>query len=185
MFLLHKLRNMCRLVRNEIRKVVKLLFISLGLIKFASDKNKKLCLSEKPYRIMNHKAELYRKCHQTLTELDKFNQIPLYDIDREVKKRLISDNAISINGLDVSTTSKGNVLFLKNYYIELAEETESKEREKELRERDSFINQRLVEETIKQTKIGWDNRKTQFLSLVISGISLIVSILSFVYSCTK
>ena len=134
---------------------------------------------------MNHKAELYRKCHQTLSELDKFNQIPFYDIDREVNKRLICDNAISKNGLDVAITSKGNELFLKKYYIELAEETESKEREKELRECDSFINQRMVEETIKQTKIGWDNRKTQILSLVVSGISLIVSILSFVYSCTK
>ena len=152
---------------------------------FASDSCKLLCFSEKLYKIMNRKAKLYRKCHQALSELNKFNQIPHYNIDNEVNKRLIYDGAINQNGIDVAITPKGNELFLNEYYIELALETESKVREKELRERDSYNNQRLVEETTKQTKIGWDNRKTQFLSLVISGISLIVSILSFVYSCNK
>jgi hypothetical protein len=134
---------------------------------------------------MNRKVELYRNCFKVLDELGKCRQKPIIDIDKEVEKRLLLDGSIKKNGLDIQITPKGDNHVQNKYYLELAERIENEEKEKELRERDSFINQRLVEETIKQTKIGWDNRKTMILSLVISSISLIVSILSFFHSCNR
>ena len=133
--------------------------------------------------IMNRKVELYRKCYKELAELSECRQKPF--IEKEVENRLLQDGVIMKNGLDAQITPLGDKYVQKEYYLELAKKAENEERERELRERDSFINQRLVEETIKQTKIGWDNRKTMILSLVISSISLIVSILSFVYSCKR
>ena len=132
---------------------------------------------------MNYKAELYRKCHQELAELYDKRQRPLFNVDNEVKNRLIHDGAIRRNDLSGLITTKGEGLFLNKYYIELAEEVENKEREKELRERDSFTNQRSVEESIKQTKINWDNRNIPKYSLIIAGIALLLEILEQIKSC--
>ena len=108
---------------------------------------------------------------------------PLFNVDNEVKNRLIHDGAIRRNDLSGLITTKGEGLFLNKYYIELAEEVENKEREKELRERDSFTNQRSVEESIKQTKINWDNRNIPKYSLIIAGIALLLEILEQIKSC--
>ena len=127
---------------------------------------------------MNRKADLYRRCHYELGQLNEYRQLPSIDID--VKNILLHDGAIRNKGIAVLITSKGEDLYRINRYLELAEEAENREKEIELRERDSFTNQRSVEESIKQTKNGWDNRKVSIISIV---ITLIVSILSFFNSC--
>ena len=123
---------------------------------------------------MNKKADLLRKCHNTLGELSKYRQLPF--LDHEVKNRLVHDGAIKDNGLYGIITPKGDDLLLSSHYLELAEEAENKEREKELRERDSFASQRLVEEDIKQTSIESKNYKATIISIFIAVIGVLLGL---------
>ena len=130
---------------------------------------------------MNRKTELYRKCHQTLAELSKSRQIPFIDI--EIENRLLQDGAIRVNGLNAAITSKGDDFFQGKYYLELAEKAESEERERELRERDSFLNQKSVEVAIEQNKINRQLLSYQKINIIISGIAAIGALLSLVCRC--
>jgi hypothetical protein len=126
--------------------------------------------------IMNSKVNLYRKCHKDLTELNDKRQIPLFNVDNEVKNRLIQDGAIRQNGMSCAINPKGDDLFLNKHYIDLAEKAEDKEREKELRERDSYVNQRLVEEEIGQKSIGIKSYKATIISIIIAVIGIILGL---------
>lgn len=126
--------------------------------------------------IMNSKVNLYRKCHKDLAELNDKRQIPLFNVDNEVKNRLIQDGAIRQNGMSCAITPQGDDLFLNKHYIELAEEAEDKVREKELRERDSYVNQRLVEEEIGQKSIGIKSYKATIISIIIAVIGIILGL---------
>ena len=98
------------------------------------------------------KKSFYRKCHQTLSELSEHRQMPF--IEKETQNRLFQDNAISKNGLYAAITPKGDELFKSEYYLELAEKVEHEERDRELRERDSLMNQFSVEKADEQNKIN-------------------------------
>ena len=126
---------------------------------------------------MGKKVELYRKCHKDLGELYDKRQIALFNVDNEIRNKFVQDGAIRQNGMFCAITPQGDNLFLNKHYLELAEDAENKEREKELRERNSFVNQRLVEETIKQSK---NDRKM----LYISGIVALGTILGIVFRCS-
>ena len=128
---------------------------------------------------MNYKAELYRKCHIELAELYNKNQTPLFTIDNEVENRLIQDGAIRRNDLSCIITSKGKDLFLNKHYLNLAEEAKNQEREKELRERDSFANQTSAEQAIEQTKINRRMFYCQIINIILSSIAALGTILCF------
>ncbi|MBR5728804.1 MAG: hypothetical protein IKX61_01150 [Prevotella sp.] len=132
---------------------------------------------------MNYKAELYRKCHKELTELYDKRQIPLFNVDNEVKNILIQDGAIRRNGLDGLITTKGEDLFKNKHYLVLAEEAEEKGREKELRERDSLMNQLSVEKADEQNKINRQMLNYQRITLLFSGIAAIGTIFSLIKGC--
>ena len=132
---------------------------------------------------MNRKSDFYRKCHGDLSELNNKNQIPRFFINSEVINRLNKDGAISYNGIWAAITSKGEELFHNKYYIELAEKTEYEEKERELRERDSFLNQKSVEEAIEQNKINRQMLSYQKINIIISGIAAVGVLLGLVCRC--
>lgn len=129
---------------------------------------------------MNRKAYFYRKCHKVLDELYKCRQEP---IDKEVKYRLLRDGTIRMNGLDAQITPKGDDYVCNKYYLELAEKAENDEKEKELRERDSLMNQLSVEKTDEQIKINKHMLLNQRITIVLSIIAAIVTIMGLVKGC--
>lgn len=127
------------------------------------------------------KKSFYQECHKTLGELSEFRQVPFIKID--IENRLRQDNAISKNGLDAVMTPKGDDLFQSKYYLELAEKVENEERVRELRERDSLMNQKSVEEAIEQNKINKQILSYQKINIIISGIAAIGVLLGLVCRC--
>lgn len=130
---------------------------------------------------MNSSIDLYRKCHKTLGELSEQRQMPF--IESDIKNRLLQDNAISKNGLDAIMTSKGDELFQCKYYLELAAKTEHEERERELRERDSLMNQLSVEKADEQNKINRQMLFYQRIIIFFSGIAAIGTIIGLIKGC--
>ena len=127
------------------------------------------------------KIELYQKCHQALRELSEYRHIPF--IEKEIKNRLLQDGAIRMNALDAVMTSKGDELFQSNYYIELAEKTGNEERERELRECDSLMNQIAVEKADEQNKINRQMLLYQKIIIIFSGIATLGTIVSLINGC--
>ena len=130
---------------------------------------------------MKRKIELYQKCHQALRELSEYRQIPF--IEKEIKNRLLQDGAIRMNALDAAMTSKGDELFQSKYYLELAAKTEYEERERELRERDSLMNQLSVEKADEQNKINRQMLFYQKITIFISSIAAIGTIIGLIKGC--
>lgn len=130
---------------------------------------------------MKRKIELYQKCHQALRELSEYRQIPF--IEKEIKNRLLQDGAIRMNALDAAMTSKGDELFQSNYYLELAEKTAKEERERELRECDSLMNQMAVAKAEEQNKINRQMLLYQKIIIFISGIAALGTIISLIKGC--
>ena len=130
---------------------------------------------------MKSKIELYQKCHQALRELSEYRHIPF--IEKEIKNRLLQDGAIRMNALDAVMTSKGDELFQSNYYIELAEKIGNEERERELRECDSLMNQIAVEKADEQNKINRQMLLYQKIIIIFSGIAALGTIVSLINSC--
>ena len=130
---------------------------------------------------MKSKIELYQKCHQALRELSEYRHIPF--IEKEIKNRLLQDGAIRMNALDAVMTSKGDELFQSNYYIELAEKTGNEERERELRECDSLMNQIAVEKADEQNKIKRQMLLYQKIIIIFSGIAELGTIVSLINGC--
>jgi hypothetical protein len=130
---------------------------------------------------MNKESKLYRKCHDVLKELYESRQIPF--LDRDACVQLKHDGAISFNGLYAAITPKGDDMFQTRHYLKLAKEVDYKEKEHELKERDSLTNQITAEQYIEQTKISKKTLSYQKLSLVFSAIAVIGSIVSIINSC--
>jgi len=130
---------------------------------------------------MNSTIDLYRKCHKTLGELSEQRQISF--IESDIKNRLLQDNAISKNGLDAIMTSKGDELFQCKYYLELAAKAEHEERERELRERDSLMNQLSVEKTDEQNKINRQMLYYQKIIIIISSVAALGTIIGLIKGC--
>ncbi len=133
--------------------------------------------------IMNSKVDIYRKCHIALAELYDNRQIPLSALENEVKTRLTQDRAIRHNGFYGAITPKGDDLFLKNKYLELAEDAENKEKEKEMRVRDSLMNQLSVEKADEQNIINRQMLLYQKVTIVFSGIAAIGTIIGLLKGC--
>ena len=70
-----------------------------------------------------------------------------------IENKLLQDNAISKNGLYSIMTFKADELFQSKYNLEL-EELSSMKKEKELRERDSLMNQLSVKKADEQNEIN-------------------------------
>lgn len=132
---------------------------------------------------MNREEDLYRKCHKYLSDISKSRQLPLFDTDTEVINRLVKDGAINNNSLSAAITPKGDELFQNMYYCVLAEKAKNEERERELRERDSLMNQKSVEEAIEQNKINRKLLSYQKINIIISGIAAIGVLLGLICRC--
>ena len=85
--------------------------------------------------------------------------------------------------MDGAITSKGNELFQNKYYLELAEKAENEESERELRERDSLMNQISVEQTDEQIKINRQLLSYQKINIIISGIAAFGIIIGILKGC--
>ena len=127
------------------------------------------------------KNSFYRECHKALGELRKYRQIPFIEID--IENKLLQDNAISKNGSYAIMTSKGDELFQSKYYLELAAKAEYEERERELREIDSLMNQISVEKADEQNKINRQMLLYQKITIFISGIAAIGTIFGLIKGC--
>ncbi|MCR5365788.1 MAG: hypothetical protein K6E67_06550 [Prevotella sp.] len=132
---------------------------------------------------MNSMIDLYRKCHNGLGELYDKRQIPLFKIDNEVHNKLVHDGAIKQNGINVAITPQGDDFYMNKHYIELAEEVEKERREKELRERDSLMNQLSVEKADEQNKINRQMLFYQKITILFSGIAAIGTIIGLINGC--
>ena len=132
---------------------------------------------------MNNIIDLYLKCHQGLGELYNKRQIPLFNIDNEVHNRLVLDGTIRKNGINVAITPKGDELYQNKYYLELAAKAGYEEREKELKERDSLMNQLSVEKAYEQNVINRQMLFYQKIIIVFSGIAAIGTIFGLIKGC--
>lgn len=122
-----------------------------------------------------------KECHKTLGELSEYRQMPFINFD--IENRLLQDNAISKNGVYTIITSKGDELFKSKYYLELAAKAEYEERERELRERDSLMNQLSVEKADEQNKINRQMLFYQKITIFISSIAAIGTIIGLIKGC--
>ena len=130
---------------------------------------------------MDKKADYYRKCHKELEELYKCRQKPF--IDKEIENRLLQDGAIKKNGLDAQITPQGDDYVHNKYYLELAEKADCEERERELRERDSLMNQMAVEKADEQNKINRQMLLYHRITIVFSGIAALGTIIGLIKGC--
>lgn len=127
---------------------------------------------------MREQAELYRSCHRELERLYKSRQIPFIDVN--ITNQLKHDGAIYYNGLDAAITPNGDEMYKTKYYLQLAKEEDNKEKEMELKERESLIHQIATEQSIEQTKINRISLIYQRLTLVFSAIAAIGTIIGLV-----
>ena len=132
---------------------------------------------------MTERAELYRKCHKELGRLYTSRQIPF--LDESIVTQLKHDGAINQNGLNTAITPKGDDKYQTKHYLQLAKEEDNRERELELKERESLIHQIATEQSIEQTKINNKSLIYQKLTLVFSAIAAICTIVGMVISCQK
>ncbi len=128
---------------------------------------------------MNKKIELYRKCHQTLSELSEHRQMPF--IEKKIENRLFQDNAIRKNGLYAAITPKGEELFQSEYYLELAQKVEHDERDWELRERDSLMNQFSVEKADEQNKINKGMKLFTGIAAIGAMITALANLIALIF----
>ena len=127
---------------------------------------------------MAKQVELYRNCHKELGLLYKNRQVPFLDVDITIQ--LKHDGAIEYNGLNAAITPKGDDMYKTKYYLQLAKEEENKEKELELKERESLINQIATEQSIEQTKINRISLIYQKLTLVFSAIAALGTIIGLI-----